>query len=121
MTSLDDFPEGILIGEPIIGLLEPKDMFEDGQRGVSESTFYATEVQLEVQFLDEVNSFFEDFLMENIFVDDWVGDTLWVKEKCFEGAYSDCYAERKYTFIRNPNPKNKNLFEYGGTQHRLQK
>ena len=74
-------------------------MFEDGQRGVSESTFYATEVQLEVQFLDEVNSFFEDFLMENIFVDDWVGDTLWVKEKCFEGAYSDCYAERKYTFI----------------------
>ena len=99
MTSLDDFPEGILIGEPIIGLLEPKDMFEDGQRGVSETTFYATEVHLEVQFLDEVNSFFEDFLMENIFVDDWVGDTLWVKEKCFEGAYSDCYAERKFAFI----------------------
>ena len=41
-------------------ILEPKDMFEDGQRGVSESTFNATEVQREVQFLDEVNSFFED-------------------------------------------------------------
>ena len=77
------------MGEPIIGLLEPKDMFEDGQRGVSETTFYATEVHLEVQFLDEVNSFFEDFLMENIFVDDWVSDKLWVKEKCFV-----CYSYR---------------------------
>ena len=48
LTSLDDFPEGILVGEPIIGLLEPKDMFEEGQRGVPKENTNYTSTMIEV-------------------------------------------------------------------------
>ena len=96
MTSLDNFPEGLLLGEPIIGLLEQKDMFEDGKRGLSETKFYTTNVHLEVQFLKEVPLNFEDVLLENILVDDWVSDILWVNETCFDPPNPDCYVERKY-------------------------
>ena len=98
MTSLDNFPEGILLGEPIIGLLEQKDMFENGKRGISETKFYTTQVHLEIQFLDEVLKNFKDFLLENILVDDWVSNTLWVNESCFDGVigYPNCYTGRKF-------------------------
>ena len=49
ITSLDDFPEGVLTGEPIIGLLEPKDMFEEGKRGIVEDAdteYFSTMVEV---------------------------------------------------------------------------
>ena len=46
-TSLDDFPEGILPGEPIITLVQPE--FEEGQRGVSEEQYYSTMVEVCIQ------------------------------------------------------------------------
>ena len=98
LTSLDNFPEGLLIGDPIIGLFELKDMFEDGKRGTSETTYYTTKVHLEVQFLKEAPLNLKDVLLENILVDDWVNKQLWVNETCFappNAGYPDCYVERK--------------------------
>ena len=98
MTSLDNFPEGLLIGDPIIGLFEPKDMFENGKRGISETTYYTTKVHLEVQFLKEAPLNLKDVLLENILVDDWVNKQLWVNETCFDppnAGYADCDVERK--------------------------
>ncbi len=44
ITSLDDFPEGVLLGEPIIGLFVPD--FEEGQVGVSEEVYLSTMVEV---------------------------------------------------------------------------
>ena len=81
ITSLDDFPDGVLLGEPIIGLLEPE--FEEGQKGVTEDPFLSTMAELEIQFKDGVEVTFDTFTKTEIIVDEWVSDVLWVDEKCF--------------------------------------
>lgn len=57
ITSLDDFPDGVLPGEPIILHFLPE--FAEGQRGISEELYYSTMVELEVQFVDGVDLTFE--------------------------------------------------------------
>ena len=45
ITSLDDWPEDAMRGEPIIGLVfEPE--FEECQRGVSETPFFSTMLEV---------------------------------------------------------------------------
>ena len=44
LTSLDDWPEGAMRGDPIILHFEPE--FEEGQRGVSETKFMSTMVEV---------------------------------------------------------------------------
>ena len=44
LTSLDDWPEGAMRGDPIILHFEPE--FEEGQRGVSETEFTSTMVEV---------------------------------------------------------------------------
>ena len=48
LTSLDNWPEDAMMGEPIIGLFEPE--FEEGQRGVSETQFKSTMVDVSFDF-----------------------------------------------------------------------
>lgn len=49
VTSLDDFPDAILPGEPIITLLQPE--FEPGKRGISTTSYYSTMVEVRVNCL----------------------------------------------------------------------
>ena len=60
-TSLDDFPEGILPGEPIITLVQPE--FEEGQRGVSEEQYYSTMVEVCIQNVFQLFNYWCVFLL----------------------------------------------------------
>ena len=44
ITSLDDYPNGTMIGEPLIGLFDPE--FDEGKRGVSETPYFSTMVEV---------------------------------------------------------------------------
>ena len=54
---------------------------------------------MEVQFRDTVDSFFEDYTKEVIFLSDWISETIWVNESCFGGAFPQCKFESKIQFI----------------------
>ena len=99
ITSLDNYPDGILPGEPIITLLQPD--FEEGQRGISETTYFSTMVEVEVQFYETVNNFLEDLTKEYIFQDEWISETLWIFEECFAGAFPRCKFESKFCIYEN--------------------
>lgn len=112
ITSLDDFPDGILPGEPIITILQPE--FEEGQRGVTEEKYHTTMVEVEVQFRDQVDSFLEDYTKEVIFFSDWISETVWVNESCFGGAFPQCKFESKSAYIGHVRE-----FYYQGTKMTL--
>ena len=46
ITSLDDYPNGTMIGEPLIGLFDPE--FDEGKRGVSETPYFSTMVEVRI-------------------------------------------------------------------------
>ncbi len=88
-TSLDNFPSGIMVGEPIIGLLDPT---PEGSRGVSDTTYFSSMVQVEVQFRDKFQELglFRDFSLQSVFFEDWISQTLWTDETCFSGNNPRC-------------------------------
>ena len=42
-----------------------------------------------------MDSFLEDYTKEVIFLSDWISETIWVNESCFDGAFPQCKFESK--------------------------
>ena len=68
-----------------------------------------TILQLEVQFLEQLDPFFKDITLQTVVIDNpdnphdlsWIGETLWIDEECFSGGFPICDFARKCIMIRD--------------------